>query len=129
TTQVFFIAAQAQDTLLIPMSALNFQPGKPRAQRKPQEKKKSASISAEKVGSTGKNDEIKNMPRLDKDKDGDSDREKRANRASVKVINANSELEDRRVTVGVTNRVQAEILSRLSEGEQVVTGMQQNTPP
>src|SRR5690606_6024536 len=98
TTQVFFIAAQAQDTLLIPMSALNFQPGRPRTQRKPQEKTNSASISAEKAGSTGKNNEIKNMPRLDKDKGGDKDREKGANRASVKVINANGELEERRVT-------------------------------
>src|SRR5690554_6187698 len=120
TTQVFFIAAQAQDALLIPMSALNFQTRKPRTEGKPQSARNTDTVLTERVSSSGNRN---------RDKNGDKDRAQRANHASVKVINPNGELEERRVTVGVTNRVQAEVLSGLSEGEQVATGMQQNTPP
>ena len=126
TTQVFFIAAQAQDALLIPMSALNFQARKPRTEGKPPGKRNLDSASTEQVSST-KSAQAKNTPGLSNDKD--KNREQKAKRALVKVINANDEIEERTVAVGVTNRVQAEILSGLSEGEQVATGMQQNTPP
>jgi len=155
TTQVFFITAQARNTLLIPMSALNFKPRVARAEGKPQENRNHNSASAEQVSSgkstqandpSGKNhdkvllsndkestgDRNPDSDRIsDKssDKNKDRNREQRANRASVKVINANGEIEERAVTVGVTNRVQAEILSGLTEGETVITGIQQNNAP
>jgi macrolide-specific efflux system membrane fusion protein len=41
----------------------------------------------------------------------------------VKVANGSGRLEERAVEVGVANRVQAEILSGLAEGERVVAGL------
>ncbi|HTN34497.1 MAG TPA: efflux RND transporter periplasmic adaptor subunit [Marinobacter sp.] len=70
TAQVFFVNAQAQDALLIPVTALN-----------------------------------RNGPIT-----------------TVQVLGSNGQTEQREVTVGVTNRVQAEILDGLKEGEQVVSG-------
>lgn len=124
TTQVFFIAAQAQDTLLIPMSALNFQPRMSRAENKPRQKINNNSVPTEQVSPTGQDEQVKNNDGLNSRKD--NNRKQKANRASVNVINANGEIEERKVIVGVTNRVQAEILSGLTEGEQVITGMKQN---
>ena len=40
----------------------------------------------------------------------------------VRVVRPDGKLEERRVTVGVMNRINAQVLSGLSEGEQVVIG-------
>ncbi|WP_232522288.1 efflux RND transporter periplasmic adaptor subunit [Marinimicrobium alkaliphilum] len=80
TAQVFFITAQAEDALVVPVSALRFeQRGRPaRSEEAPTERP-----------------------------------------AQVQVIGSNGQLETRQVTVGVTDRVQAEILDGLREGERI----------
>jgi macrolide-specific efflux system membrane fusion protein len=45
--------------------------------------------------------------------------------AKVRVVAADGSIADREITVGVTSRVAAEVLSGLSEGEQVVAGIVQ----
>ncbi|MGO1077646.1 efflux RND transporter periplasmic adaptor subunit [Inquilinus sp. CA228] len=78
TAQVFFVSAAAQDTLLVPVTALSgLSPGTSSA-----------------------------VP----------------GRATVRVLKPSGSVETRTVTVGVTNRAQAEILSGLEPGEQVITG-------
>lgn len=78
TAQVFFVSAAAQDTLLVPVTALSgLSPG----------------TSSAAPG-----------------------------RATVRVLKPSGSVETRAVTVGVTNRAQAEILSGLEPGEQVITG-------
>lgn len=57
--------------------------------------------------------------------DAVKDRQKMPRKAQVNLIDADGNIQVREVTVGVTNRVQAEILSGLAEGDQVVTGIQQ----
>ena len=47
----------------------------------------------------------------------------RAASGTVKVLNARGELEDRAVRIGVSNRVQAEVLEGLEEGERIVAGL------
>ena len=42
----------------------------------------------------------------------------------MQVLNPDGKLEDRRITVGVMNRINAQVLSGLSEGEMVVIGSQ-----
>jgi macrolide-specific efflux system membrane fusion protein len=42
--------------------------------------------------------------------------------AIVRIINPKGHMEERRVMVGVTNRIQAEIVEGLTENEQLVTG-------
>ena len=44
-------------------------------------------------------------------------------RGTVKVIDANGRIEERQVELGVTTRVQAQVLSGLKEGEEVVAGL------
>jgi macrolide-specific efflux system membrane fusion protein len=48
--------------------------------------------------------------------------------ATVKVVTADGEIEERTVQVGIANRVHMEILSGLSEGEQVIIGVKQQPP-
>lgn len=44
-------------------------------------------------------------------------------RVTVKVLKADNTLEDRQIEVGVSNRVQTQVVSGLEEGEQVVSGL------
>jgi macrolide-specific efflux system membrane fusion protein len=44
-------------------------------------------------------------------------------RATVRLLTADGTLEDRPVTLGVSNRVQTQVLSGLAEGDQVVAGI------
>ena len=45
------------------------------------------------------------------------------NRAKVRVEGANGRIEEREVEIGVRNRIQAQVLSGLAEGERVVSGL------
>lgn len=72
TTQVFFVRAEADNALLVPMSALTF-----------------------------------------------ADRQDRS-QARIQVLNTDGSIEQRQIRVGVNNRIQAEILEGLAEGEQVI---------
>jgi macrolide-specific efflux system membrane fusion protein len=45
--------------------------------------------------------------------------------AKVRVVAADGTISDREVTIGVTSRVLAEVISGLTEGEQVVAGVAQ----
>lgn len=113
STQVFFVEAQAKDVLLVPMSALSFAP--PRGPRPegataddgPKGEWKGRRDRAEGQGTMG------NRPRP----------------ALVKVMNADGDVEERKVLVGVTNRVQAQITEGLKEGEKVVSGSSRPSQP
>lgn len=87
TAQVFFVVAQAKDTLLVPMSALIMAPRRERP-------------------TAVTND--------------DGERRRPARRATVQVIDDFGNLATREVEVGVSNRIQAQILSGLNEGERVM---------
>jgi macrolide-specific efflux system membrane fusion protein len=93
STQVFFIESEAKNVLLVPMSALTF--SNVRGEKK--------SVSAENK------------------KPETNVQSKRIRGALVKVMKGNK-IEERQVKVGVTNRVQAEIVEGLQEGELVVSG-------
>lgn len=90
TTQVFFVTAQAENALLVPVSALVYsrsgegRGGRPTSTSGPAGSERSAQLQ---------------------------------------VLLPDGRQESREVTVGVSNRVQAEIRSGLSEGERVVTGI------
>lgn len=81
TAQVFFVIAGAEDTLLLPVSALT-------DRRPPQSPAPGNSTPA-----------------------------------TVMVADQNGNLVERRIRVGVSNRIQIEVLEGLSEGDQVVTSM------
>lgn len=99
TTQVFFIASQARNVLQVPVAALSFQ----KAADSPRSVAGAARSEAgpERAAPTPADE-----PRT----------------ATVRVLRGKHQVEERTITTGVSNRVRAEILSGLTEGEQVILG-------
>ena len=105
TAQVFFIASSAKDAVLVPLTALRpvAKEDRPRAPR----------VSGAGAG------EDKGAVRSA----GTDPRKQFANgRALVSVVDADGNVADREVKVGVMNRVSAQITSGLDPGETVVIG-------
>ncbi|PUA26976.1 MAG: efflux transporter periplasmic adaptor subunit [Cellvibrio sp. 79] len=143
STQVFFIESQAKDVLLVPMSAISFAPlrgprgapqdGKSQGEKQPAENIQSEKPSVEKSSATpaqakpefatarpdgAPNDEWKGR----RDRGESQAATNRPRPAMVKVMDEDGDVEERKVLVGVTNRVQAQIIEGLNEGEKVVSG-------
>ncbi|MDR3088167.1 MAG: efflux RND transporter periplasmic adaptor subunit [Azoarcus sp.] len=97
TAQVFFIVAQAKDVLQIPMGALqqSARPGRQTTAAEP-------AITAAATN--------RQTPQ-------------RARPATIKVIDAHGKLSERAVEIGITNRIVAQVVSGLTEGEKIVSGM------
>lgn len=115
TAQVFFVVAQAKDALLVPMAALAQGAIRPAS---------AAGGGRSGSGAGGSNTgggEAPGAGRAGAPRPGAS----RAPRAggTVKVLNASGELEERTVRIGVSNRVQAQVLEGLEDGERVVAGL------
>ncbi len=146
STQVFFIVSQAKNALLVPLSAVHFmprqRPAEPGAEGPMAEAAKPAGTAAPAAGAptggkawqansagakpgamaaAGGNWSGKWREQAGRNQ-GDSDGATRPRPAMVKVLTAKGDIEERRVLVGVTSRVQAEILKGLEENELVVTG-------
>lgn len=109
STQVFFIESQAKDVLLVPMSALSFAP--PRGMRPQGDAANRPAPTDEQKAEWKKRREAM-----------DKGNENSARPAIVKVMNNDSDIEERKVLVGVTNRVQAQIIEGLQAGEKVISG-------
>lgn len=151
TAQVFFVAAEARDTLVVPMSALTMQRG-PQTRRDPSagaapaagaasaasapaaaagERPRARASGEERArGGAGLSDEQRQRMRAQRAQEGGGGAGPRAPRkATVKVAAADGSIGEREVSVGVSNRVQAQILSGLEEGERVVAGLKQADTP
>lgn len=50
-------------------------------------------------------------------------------RATIQVLTPDGKIEERQIEVGVSNRVQVQVLSGLEEGEQVIAGVRQQATP
>lgn len=188
STQVFFIASQAKDTLVIPASAVNFKPRKPgeaadkkwgdnqkpnwqdRKQKTEQvgagdeEKTKPELANSEKADKAGKDSadkkdgqkqsaqtgssqssiagETKNADANDNGDDRSKRRRGPRNKAptlggiemkpqpaTVQIMDAKGNLVERNIVIGISNRVQVQVLEGLQEGEIVVSGMRQLEKP
>jgi len=105
TAQVFFIVAQAKDALQVPMGALQ-QNRAPRA----------ANRDSEQAGAT-------ESQRAQRPADGSSGGAPRTRQATVKILEANGKVAERTVEVGVSNRIVAQVVSGLAEGDKVVSGL------
>lgn len=117
STQVFFIESQAKDVLLVPMSAISFAP--PRGDRPQGERPKGEQANAPQPTEEQKAEWKKRRDEIKEDADKSAHR---ARPAMVKVMSDYGDIEERKVLVGVTNRVQAQIIEGLQEGEKVVSG-------
>ena len=112
TAQVFFVVSQAKDVLLVPLAALS--QGAPRA---PQPSPSAAPANANGAGRgmgagagqgrSGGAAAASTGPR----------------QGTVKVADERGGVQERKVELGVSNRVQTQVLSGLAEGERVVSGL------
>lgn len=112
STQVFFIESQAKDVLIVPMSALNFAPS--RGARADGPKK-----DADDTGRERKGGAEKRVSALESNSHGENNP---GRPALIKIMKDNGDIEERKVLVGVTNRVQAQIIDGVKEGETVISG-------
>jgi membrane fusion protein, macrolide-specific efflux system len=108
TAQVFFVAAEAKDAVLVPVSALRPAPARPRAANTPaapgRGQRGVAAVAVDPRTS------LANGP------------------AEVRVVAADGSVASRDVRVGVVSRVSAQILSGLTPGERIVVGQRQAAP-
>jgi macrolide-specific efflux system membrane fusion protein len=114
TAQVFFIVSQAQDVLLVPMAALN-----QGAARAPQRAAPAASGNGAGNGSGRGMGQGAGQGRSSGAMAGGS----APRSGTVKVADERGAIVERKVELGVSNRVQAQVLSGLAEGERVVSGL------
>lgn len=117
STQVFFIESQEKDVLLVPMSAISF--ARPFVDRKQGERPQGERANAPQPTAEQKAEWNKRRNEMNASADKLA---QRSRPAVVKVMQENGDLEERKVLVGVTNRVQAQIIEGLQEGEKVVSG-------
>ncbi|HSC66255.1 MAG TPA: efflux RND transporter periplasmic adaptor subunit [Cellvibrio sp.] len=120
STQVFFIESQAKDVLLVPMSAVSFAP--PRGDRSQGSRPQEGSQQSERASAAPPTTEQKADWKQRRDELGADKSVQRKRPAVVKVMDEDGEIEERKVLVGVTNRVQAQIIEGLQENEKVVSG-------
>jgi macrolide-specific efflux system membrane fusion protein len=110
SAQVFFVLAAAHDVVVVPMAAVQFgNPGRGRG-----------GAAGQRGGADGRRGQQNNAAANET-----ADDEPTIERpATVTVIKEDGSTEVRNVVVGVTDRVNAAILSGLSPGEEVVAGTQ-----
>ena len=110
TAQVFFIVAQAQDVLLVPMAALAQGAARAPQAAAPATVSNSGAGASRGMGQgqgRGAGAAASGAPR----------------QGTVKVDDGRGGVTERKVELGVSNRVQAQVLSGLAEGERVVSGL------
>ena len=110
TAQVFFIVSQAKDVLLVPMAALT--QGAPRAPQlsPPASPGNGAGRGMGAGASQGRSG-------------GAATASTGPRQGTVKVADERGGVQERKVELGVSNRVQTQVLSGLAEGERVVSGL------
>ena len=141
TAQVFFVVAEARDVLMVPMSALTIQraaPGgreafekmTPEERERAREQRRQAREQGQGGGApaarppTTPNASLKAAAGP-----GAAPRATRGPRqAKAKVLLADGTVEEREVTIGISNRVHAEVLSGLKEGDRVIAGTREAEP-
>ena len=128
TAQVFFVRAAARDAVTVPISAVRFAVPA-RAGARPNAGQQAAGQGAQgRAGRNGGGRGGRGGGRGGQFAGAgaalDADGSVRPRPATVTVIKDDGSTEVRNITVGVTDRVNAAVLSGLEEGEQVVAGMQ-----
>jgi membrane fusion protein, macrolide-specific efflux system len=110
SAQVFFVLDKAKDTLLVPVAAL-----KPHTSSGSRKSKAETIKSTDSVAAMAANDKAE----LDGPAQDASPEEMRKLGYSVRVLRA-GKLETREVMIGIMNRLSAQVLSGLAEGDEVV---------
>lgn len=173
STQVFFIAASAKNSLVIPAAAVNFVPKttaeknkeataskksaseqKPTPEQKPESPANGENVAKAAAPKDEKNGvqppaEKANGEKIGVENDvatvGTSKRKRQrggehsepnalsnepvSRPATVQIMDEKGRLTERKITIGISNRVDVQVLDGLNEGETVVSGMRQQEKP
>ena len=156
TAQVFFVAMSVKDTLLLPVAAIQQGNRGARAGREGlatgagKGPRPSGSSSADGSASPSREARLvpdaergERAPRRPSEGATASPGQSPANadtptrrpgtrgprRATIQVLTPDGKIEERQIEVGVSNRVQVQVLSGLEEGEQVIAGVRQQSAP
>ena len=137
SAQTYFVIAKADNALAVPVAALKPVDGAGRARRG--KGKGDDAAKAQKTAATATSVVAEaQAAELSKATEANPDRPRRSGERRartedgkpreraylVQVVKPDGKLEERRVTVGVMNRINAQVLSGLAEGEMVVIGNQ-----
>ncbi|HEX7235911.1 MAG TPA: efflux RND transporter periplasmic adaptor subunit [Gammaproteobacteria bacterium] len=139
TTQVYFVTSSAHNVLTVPLGAVTFEDAAP-AVRGPAAARTEGGWRQGGASSGGPSAVADRAEReaaaLGRKGPGGSGSDAAAGarvpaprQGKVRVVAADNSITDREVTIGVTSRVTAEVLSGLTEGEQVVAGIAQAAAP
>jgi macrolide-specific efflux system membrane fusion protein len=125
SAQVFFVQAGAYDVVTVPVSALRYTDRPARGARRGQAGQNGANGGAAKADGAAKGEGAAKEASAPTPPAAQPEAGAKPTRAAeVTVVHDDGMQETRMVRVGVTDRVNAEIVSGLSEGERVVVGMQ-----
>lgn len=124
TAQVFFITSAARNVLTVPLGALSFiDPSQMNAAAPGQNDGEGAAPpAAAQRPANGQRPAGMRRPGGNAATNGDVPARRPA---TVRIVLADGSEEERRVVVGITSRVSAEIINGLQEGEQVIAGIVQ----
>lgn len=135
TAQVFFVVSDAKDVLMVPMSALTIQRSAPQGPRGVQAASAApgatgagapATTAPATVGEPERTTPTRPAVSSGMPRNEAAARPVRAPRqAKAKVMAEDGSIEKRDVTIGVSNRVHAQVLSGLKEGERVIAGVRE----
>ncbi len=138
TAKVFFVVEAARDVLKVPRGAVVFADGPMSAAGQyarqgagggPRGQFRGPGFGAQRAARrTARRAAAASAAGKDEDR-GQTPRQSRERTATVQVVGSDGEQETRTVRVGASNEVEIEVLSGLTEGEQVVTGTPQPPMP
>ena len=126
TAQVFFVRAFAQNAVIVPVAALHYGPPGPAAGRAGAAPQQGAANPAGRAGRGGGGGR-RGGRGAGAGAGGDAEAVLRPRAATVTVVKEDGSQETRDVMVGVTDRVNAQIISGLAEGEEVIAGQEVGT--
>lgn len=114
TAQVYIVLDEAKNVLTVPAAALSMGNGKDGKRSGGQQHTATGTEQAAPTSTPNTANEAR-KPRTEQD-----DKSAPGKRATVRVLNADGSVEERKVRIGLNNRITAEVLSGLKEGEKVV---------
>ena len=125
SAQIFFITSSAKDALIIPVSALSFAEAKAKSSKKSWGNGSNSGSGGQwanknKSGQTW-GDKPANPQAAPPPKEQNGQHDKKP--IFVEVLTKTGEQERRKIVLGVSNRVQAQVIEGLEAGEQVITGL------